>query len=345
MNEMDIVQRYKKLNETYDKVLEYHLGRDAGFFTEYTYMLHAMLFCLQHKIQFKLYSDDANFRSDKGWTDFFLPFCEEVHERFHSKYNKHRLPSWGIIWKNKDWKVGQWKVKCKMLNFLGNIYAWKANNQRIYLNHHIKFNSNSHFYVPELGIDGDYFSAFKVMVDITWRLNAETEHDVVKLIQELNLPDNYVGCQIRGGDKIMETELLSPDLYIKVLEKTTPLKNIFVLTDDHQIFKRLQVKSPENNWYTLCEDGEGGYVNNVFSQQTGDAKRLQMIRFIASMQVLMRSSLFVGSITTAPSLFLLKLSYPNHCPIDCSIEAFERTACLRMDERCRMAQKYLSNQS
>ena len=143
----------------------------------------------------------------------------------------------------------------------------------------------------------------------------------------------------------METELLSPDLYIKVLEKTTPLKNIFVLTDDHQIFKRLQVKSPENNWYTLCEDGEGGYVNNVFSQQTGDAKRLQMIRFIASMQVLMRSSLFVGSITTAPSLFLLKLSYPNHCPIDCSIEAFERTACLRMDERCRMAQKYLSNQS
>ena len=41
----------------------YHIGIDAGFFTEYTYMLHAMLYCLQHKIQFKLYSDDANF----GW--------------------------------------------------------------------------------------------------------------------------------------------------------------------------------------------------------------------------------------------------------------------------------------
>lgn len=44
----------------------FHLGIDAGFFTEYTYMLHAMLYCLQHKIQFKLYSDDANFGWEKG---------------------------------------------------------------------------------------------------------------------------------------------------------------------------------------------------------------------------------------------------------------------------------------
>lgn len=54
----------------------FHLGIDAGFFTEYTYMLHAMLYCLQHKIQFKLYSDDANFGWEKGWTDCFVPFCE-----------------------------------------------------------------------------------------------------------------------------------------------------------------------------------------------------------------------------------------------------------------------------
>ena len=120
---------------------------------------------------------------------------------------------------------------------------------------------------------------------------------------------------------------------------------IFVLTDDFQIFKRLQIKSPENNWYTLCEDGEGGYVNKAFSRQIGNVKRLQMIRFIASMQILMQSSVFVGSITTAPSLFLLKLFYPNHCPIDCSTEAFERIVSLRMDERCRMAQIYLSGQS
>ena len=339
---MDIVQRYKRLNESYEKVLVFHLGIDAGFFTEYTYMLHAMLYCLQHKIQFKLYSDDANFRYSKGWSDFFLSFCEEMHENFHHKYNKHRLPSWGIIFKNKDWKVGKWKIKCNILNVLGDFYAWKSYHKRILLNHHIRFNASSHFYVPELGLDGDYFSAFKMMVDITWRLNSETENDVKMMIQGLKLPDSYVGCQVRGGDKVIETELLSPDLYIKELRNITSLKNIFVLTDDYRIFQRLHVQSPENSWYTLCEGGEGGYVNNVFSRQIGAGKRLQMIRFIASMQILMHSSIFIGSITTAPSLFLLKLFYPNHCPIDCSTEYFKQVACLRMDERCRIAESYLN---
>lgn len=33
-------------------------------------MILVMLYCLQHKIQFKLYSRDANFGYEKGWTDF-----------------------------------------------------------------------------------------------------------------------------------------------------------------------------------------------------------------------------------------------------------------------------------
>lgn len=339
---MDIVERYKVLNTSYDKVLIYHLGIDAGFFTEYTYMLHAMLYCLQHKIQFKLYSDDANFRYDKGWSDFFLSFCEEVHESFHHKYNKHRLPLWKVILRNKDWKVAQWKMKCGVLNILGDFNAWKFYRKRVLLNHHIQFNADSHFYVPELGLDGDYFDAFKMMVDITWRFNIETERDVMTLIQGLKLPEGYVGCQVRAGDKVIETELLSPELYVQVLEKRACVKNIFVLTDDYQVFKMLQMKSPNNLWYTLCDDIEGGYVNNVFSRQIGERKKRQMIRFIASMQILMKASFFIGSITTAPSLFLLKLFCPNHCPIDCSSEIFERVACLRMDERCRIAKNYLS---
>ena len=61
MNPNDLATRYHLLNSSFKKTMIYHIGIDAGFFTEYTYMLHAMLYCLQHKIQFKLYSDDANF--------------------------------------------------------------------------------------------------------------------------------------------------------------------------------------------------------------------------------------------------------------------------------------------
>ena len=66
MSANNLTTTYRLLNSSFRKTMIFHLGIDAGFFTEYTYMLHAMLYCLQHKIQFKLYSDDANFGWEKG---------------------------------------------------------------------------------------------------------------------------------------------------------------------------------------------------------------------------------------------------------------------------------------
>ena len=82
MNPNDLATRYRLLNSSFKKTMIYHIGIDAGFFTEYTYMLHAMLYCLQHKIQFKLYSDDANFGWEKGWEDCFAPSASKCMNRF-----------------------------------------------------------------------------------------------------------------------------------------------------------------------------------------------------------------------------------------------------------------------
>ena len=65
-------------NYSFKKVAICHIGIDAGFFCEYSYMLEIMLYCLEHQIQFKLYSKDANFGYEKGWRDYFEPFCVEV---------------------------------------------------------------------------------------------------------------------------------------------------------------------------------------------------------------------------------------------------------------------------
>jgi len=341
---MDLIKRYKEINDSFKEVMIYHLGVDAGFFTEYTYMLDAMLFCLQHKIQFKLYSDDANFRSEKGWTDYFLPFCGEVHEVFHHKYNRHRLPSWGRIIKEKNWSLIKWKLKCGCLNVRGDLTAFACYKRKVFLNHHVKFNANTHFYIPELGIDGSYLDAFKVMVNITWRLNDGIKDKVHELIGSLNLSDNYIGCQIRGGDKITETQLLSPAFYYHAINKKKCfMKDVFVLTDDIRIFRLLQEEYPEIHWLTLCTSDEKGYVNSNFSNKGGELKLQQMIRFIASMEILMKASLFIGSITAGPSNFLLKLFYPKHHPIDCLPEQFEYLSNFRMVERCKIAEEYLRN--
>ena len=78
MDSVDLLNKYKELNESYKPILVYHVGIDAGFFSEFNDLIFMILYCLEHKIQFKLYSDDANFGIEKGWQDYFEPFCEEV---------------------------------------------------------------------------------------------------------------------------------------------------------------------------------------------------------------------------------------------------------------------------
>ncbi|MEO3228964.1 hypothetical protein ABHC61_04475, partial [Parabacteroides merdae] len=67
-NRIKLKEAYQKVNEKFESVLVFHVGESAGFFSEYNCMILVMLYCLQHKIQFKLYSRDANFGYEKGWT-------------------------------------------------------------------------------------------------------------------------------------------------------------------------------------------------------------------------------------------------------------------------------------
>ena len=71
MKQLDVMS-YRKVNETFRRMV-YHVGVDCGFFVEMNYMVDAMLYCLAHCIRFQLYSDDANFGTGKGWTEYFLP--------------------------------------------------------------------------------------------------------------------------------------------------------------------------------------------------------------------------------------------------------------------------------
>lgn len=79
--------QYDSINNSYKKTLVYHLGVDAGFFSEYCNMLYAISYCLLHKIRFTLYSVDANFGKERGWQDYFQPFFYEVSDDFHHTMN------------------------------------------------------------------------------------------------------------------------------------------------------------------------------------------------------------------------------------------------------------------
>ena len=55
-------------------------------------MILGMLYCLRKRIRFSLYSSDANFAYLKGWTDYFIPFCEESGNILHHWLNRRPNP-------------------------------------------------------------------------------------------------------------------------------------------------------------------------------------------------------------------------------------------------------------
>ena len=62
---------YQKVNGSFHRQLIYHAGIDCGFCVELNYMVNAMLYCLAEGYRFQLYSEDANFGTGKGWTEYF----------------------------------------------------------------------------------------------------------------------------------------------------------------------------------------------------------------------------------------------------------------------------------
>ena len=341
----DLTEAYRRLNESFPRRLIYHVGVDAGFFAEYTNLVHAMLYCLQHGLRLELYADDANFGHARGWTDYFRPFCPLVHEGFHHAYNIYSLPPWPVVMsramQERSLRLVSWKLKTGWLHVMGSALARMAYGERTLLSQHVRLDLNTRFHIPALGVDGDYLQAFRVASSIAWRLNEEVADECRSLTEQLCLPAGYMGCQVRGGDKVTETALLPPDRYVRLLRRHGA-EHVFVLTDDYRLFRALQSEAPDIGWYTLCTPDEQGYVNRSFARSDAGRKRAQMVRFLASMEILKRASLFMGSVTTGPSLFLLKLGYPDILPADCRKEDFPDICRLPVGGRSRRAAEYLS---
>lgn len=238
-------------------------------------------------------------------------------------------------------KLLKWKLKVTCKNIIGKALAFFTYGKPIRLNFQMTFNPNQHFHIPELGIDGDYLHTFQKLTEITWKLNDNTTQECRQFAATLQLPPQYAGCQIRGGDKITETNLLPPEHYIRLIKEKTAIRDVFVLTDDYRLFEQVQTLAPDIHWYTLCSPNEQGYVNSAFTQTTKELKQKQMARFLCSIQLLMDASVFIGSITTGPSLFLLKKFYPEINPADCLLKDFPQASVLPIPGRGRVATEFM----
>ena len=101
--------------------------------------------------------------------------------------------------------------------------------------------------------------------------------------------------------KYVEFDLLSVEVYIHKFKEYPSVKDIFVLTDDYAIIKKLKSSYGEWNWYTLCQSKEHGYIHSSFKNSLNGQKREQLLNFFTSMELLHQSDRFIGTVTSNPS--------------------------------------------
>ena len=338
------VNDYRKVNESFHRRLIYHVGIDCGFCVELNYMLNAMLFCLANGYRFQLYSDDANFGTGIGWTEYFLPFCEEVHEPFHRLYNFHRTPSWLRILKlcRRQKAVGPiaWKLKSSLKNIMGRLIAFRTYKEYVLFAQDVSSCPDQFYHIPELGIDGSYYETYGLLARMIWRFQPDIQQQKEVYKNKLAYSPLCDGIHIRGGDKIIETELISGKRIMQILHPKVGAC-VFVLTDDYRQYQELQANYPNVHFLTLCQPEERGYLHKAFSQKSPHTRKEAINRLLISVDLLLHCRSFVGSITTGPSVFIMKqrVNDPLVQAVDCSNDCLTSSLSQNIDVRATISIK------
>ncbi|MBC7399964.1 MAG: hypothetical protein H7289_08460 [Mucilaginibacter sp.] len=290
---MDKLAVYHKLNNSFNKTYIFTFGSEGGFYSEFNNMIFGMIYCLKYQYQFVLYTGNSKFNINKGWTDFFEPFCEEITSSwFHKKFNKREIPP---------------KIKLK------NLLAWSAYrlfNGNTALTYELfpKFYNgdfeNEQFDFQELGLKGNLRDVSREFVKMVYRFNSETKTNIQQIVSSQSLPTGYMSLNIRRGDKDTEFDFVPISAYVDKASELPDLKDIFILTDDYAVIENMQKDYPYLNFYTLVKREERGYVHADFMNDSLQKRQTDLVKLFASIELMASSALAVGTYTTNPSLFL-----------------------------------------
>jgi hypothetical protein len=314
-----LIERYNALNNSFKRTLVFHTGASAGFFSEYNCMLLAMLYCLKNKIRFVMYSKDANFGYKDGWNDFFEPFCEQTTCSIHHRFNVR-------VFKTRNAGFIKWRFKGIFLQNTAHLLKLFAPfsyfTQDLWNNFFDKEMREQEYDIPELDIKGDFVSACNRLVELTWNYNTSTKAEIEKIISRCSLPDKYIGCHIRRGDKITESDYVPVEKYIERIERVC-VSDVYIFSDDYTIYKMLQKEKPEWKWHTICDESYSGYNHSVFNKIDSKQKKSRIIELFATIEILNKSTLFIGTKTSNPSIFMSIYNPGITEGVDCDNNLFE----------------------
>lgn len=272
----------------------------AGFYSEFNNMALCRLFCLQHDVEFRLYSRHIPFLSGRGWDYYFKPFCKEASSPLHSFVNRR-----SSLWNPKS----GFKSAAAARLFpsgagLHKLFSGQLLTQDLFYEARASFMPSRIISVPAMGFEGTMRDALMKVVADTYRFNERTSSAISAMISSINLPEKYVGIHVRGGDKVVEADLYSTEKYMKRAEAVTDVRNAFILTDDYRLYLKLKELYPEWSFYTLTFPDEVGFTNSVFIKKGPERIEKEMMKVFASVEVMRGAVKFIGTYSSNIGAFL-----------------------------------------
>ncbi len=274
---------YQEENDRYDETVIFHVGSEAGFYSEVGSMLECMCFCHMHKKKFVLYADDANFTSGKGWNVFFDTFCRMDHNPLNHKYNlRYPVESKFALWNQKR------LLKKSKANYLTNEFFQEFISSEF---------KKQQIDWPLFDMHGTVYPEMAKLMKLALRYREDVYQEILSLIDTVQLPQHYMSIQMRGGDKIEErTKLYGALDCIQRIERTKmKVKDLFVFTDDYRNIETLKKERPEWNIYTLTGKEETGYNNGEFNARKWKEKRKDLIKMFAMVEICINSDMHFGN--------------------------------------------------
>lgn len=220
---------YQKRNQSFEKCAVYHLTRN-GFFAEYHDLVMVMIWAWQKGYQFVLDSSRFLYSPNKGWSEYFEPFCRSADEVDSEQVIK---------------------------GFEFNPKGRPTFNTQILRSHR-----PDSVCIGEVKMEG-YDCIVDFFKRMIFRLNTRCNSEVTAQINSIDLPPNYLAVQIRRGDKIGEDIYYPADLYLSRLGYISDQDTLFVMTDDYRTIGDVQacldVRGLATRVITLCEKQEQGF--------------------------------------------------------------------------------------
>lgn len=289
-----MIENYSKLNSSFKRKFIFNFGYNAGFYSEFNNMVLAIIYCLENGYQFILYSKDAKFCIDKGWTDYFMPFCPETRNSINHFINRRRIKS-DFISIIRSLLIYIYKLFIRDTFFTSDLWDY----------FHSREMENKKYNFPELGIYGeDLRTTCGKIVSMIYKFEPKTKSLLISIQHSIEMPNNYVGFHIRRGDKFIETDEISLDKYIDKANFITDIRTAFVLTDDYDVILLLKRQYKDWIFYTLTNTSEHGYVFKKSISKSPNEKKHEMIKLFASIQYLQDSNFFIGTFSSNPGMFL-----------------------------------------